>query len=355
MKKLSVVFALLLCFLALLSLGGCATKVMDFSAFNTAVHIETRDSGISKSTQNQIKNLIVGLEEEFSITKPNSTVSKLNNAQAGVTVECSQRFIQIFDEIYGLSTFTKGNFNPAVYPLVDLWKFTNYPVLNFAPPSSRQIQALLPLINLDCFILNRQNYTITKTNDNAKIDLGGYLKGYATEEVAKLLRLDGHTQGYVSIGSSSITLLSMDTVTIRHPENRALGIIDIDTSLLDNISLSTSGTYERVYEYGEQKYSHIINPINGYPTQTGVTSATAINVNGATADALTTALCLFEHDTQDSQNSKLVDFMHKILLEYPTAKLFVVYCNGENKILLTNAKKGEDFTLLDDNYSVVNI
>ena len=47
--------------------------------------------------------------------------------------------------------------------------------------------------------------------------------------------------------------------------------------------------------------------------------------------------------------------MNKILLSYPKTKIFVVYSDGDNKEILTNQKQGENFTLLDTDYKIVNI
>ena len=47
--------------------------------------------------------------------------------------------------------------------------------------------------------------------------------------------------------------------------------------------------------------------------------------------------------------------MRKIISDYKTAKIFIVFNDGKNKQILTNQKQGEQFTLLDNEYSVVKI
>ena len=60
-------------------------------------------------------------------------------------------------------------------------------------------------------------------------------------------------------------------------------------------AVATSGDYEQYYHIGDQKWSHIINPITGYP-QRDVISATVIAQRAIEADALATALCVLGGD-----------------------------------------------------------
>lgn len=50
----------------------------------------------------------------------------------------------------------------------------------------------------------------------------------------------------------------------------------------------TSGNYRKYYEKDGKKYSHTIDPRNGYPVQHNLLSATLVAADATTADALAT-------------------------------------------------------------------
>ena len=66
-----------------------------------------------------------------------------------------------------------------------------------------------------------------------------------------------------------------------------------------------------------------------------------------------TAGCLIEHNAIDIDNTPLIQFFNKIILEHPNAMIFAVYDDGINKQVLTN-EQVSTFTLHDNSYTVVN-
>ena len=61
---------------------------------------------------------------------------------------------------------------------------------------------------------------------------------------------------------------------------------------LDNQAMATSGDYRSYFEIDGNIFSHEIDPRTGYPSRTGVASATVIAPKCTDADALATALML---------------------------------------------------------------
>lgn len=74
---------------------------------------------------------------------------------------------------------------------------------------------------------------------------------------------------------------------IRHPrQNSLLGAVKVCGK-----AVVTSGDYERYFIDREgRRFHHILNPVTGYPAESGLVSATVVAESAMTADALSTAV-----------------------------------------------------------------
>lgn len=361
MRKIKKTFVFILSLIIFSTLFSCSKNgsAVDFYAFNTVIHVETHDSTLSEQTQTALNEFFVSLSQEFACNYSSSAIYKFNNATVNDEIKISSAAVEVFTVSANLYNFSDKKFNPAIYPLVKLWQFDDYyyPLQNFTPPSEQDILSCLgENADFSSVIVNGTSKTVSKSNANIKLDFGGILKGYAIDKASEILLSSGHESGYVNVGSSSLYLLSVDSLSIRHPRatNDMPNILSINGKNLKNVAVSTSGDYEKYHQKDNVRYSHIINPLTGYPTDTNVVSATVIGGTGAFGDAVTTAMCLMKHEL-GSKNSELVNFINKILARYPDCLIFAVYDNGEQKEIITNQKQGDVFTLLDSSYIINEI
>ena len=353
------ILTVILSALVLLFFTACNNgSAVDLYYFNTLVHIETHDKIMDATTVDQIKATLTELENTFDLKKENSITYRFNQATNGQSFNLSNTEYKLFEKSYEYYQFTDHIFDPTVYPLIELWQFSpSFPVLNFTPPAQNQINDALQKVGLDKISIDGQSNTLTKNYSQTKIDFGGILKGYASDEIARILKEKNHLSGYVNIGGSSLNLLSVDSLGIRHPRPNSNGevLLTVNTKNKPNLSVSTSGDYERYYQFDNKIYSHIISPLNGLPTTTGVVSATVICKDGAFSDAITTALCLMEHSPSNPLQSKLTLFINKILNSLGDALIFAVYDNDNDKQIITNAIINQDFTLNDSQYQIIKL
>ena len=358
LKKTSLLLAFVILLCCQTFLLSCA-KIYDsveFSYFNTLVRIQVEDKKLTDQVKNQLSALFSQIEKDFNRTNPDSLTYKYNNSSSGQTIELSDHQASVLSHSKIANEYSSGLFNPAICPLLQAWQFApNYPVQNFTPPTTEQIQtALDSVVNFSQIQFDSQNKTLTKLNQS-QLDFGGIVKGYAVDLAGEILKDNGYEKGYVSLGASSLYILWSNNLLIRNPISANQNLLEVNIKNLTDFSLSTSGDYEKYYTHNGEKYSHIINANTGYPTNTGVKSATIIGGNGAFSDAITTACLLLEHDFNNPSNSPLVNFLKKILTDDMAEIVFAVFAKDDARQIITNAKKGEDFTLLDDKFQIVNI
>ena len=345
----------------LLSFFGCANKkqVYDFYAFNnTPVIVSVTGSYLSDQTQSEISSVLSRLETTFSATKKQSEIYLLNSAAENFTMPIDEETYYLFSKCFEYNALTSDKFNPAVYPLVKLWKFSPMVASDkFVPPQNSEVQALKEsgAVSLNNFILKSDTTkTVSKSNANAMIDFGGILKGYASELIYDILIKAGVNKGYISIGSSSIKLINVSPCVIRHPRNTQDTILTIN-SANRVCAVSTSGDYERYYDYSGTRYSHIIDGKTGNPYDTGIISATVVSDNGTFCDAISTALCLSHFDVNNELQNDLTMLIKKIIDYNNNSDIYAIYNKNGIKRLITNKTQGKDFTLKDNSYSVIKI
>lgn len=352
--------ALLFCFTT-----GCIGNVTDQTnansmsgfAFNTVVYAEVRDGKLKNETKEKIEKKLSYLEKVFSADA--GYLSVISSAKENDFVNVSYDLYELLKKAKLCYGVTDGKFDPTVFPLVKLWQFyPNYPVKDFTPPSASDIEKELEKTGFNEIVLESRDdgYYVIKDKADVSLDLGGTAKGYAADEIAKILTDDGYADGYVSIGSSSLRLLSVPELGVRHPQKSGEQLLKINCENLKNVSVSTSGNYEKYYEYDGKRYCHIIDPQTGYPSQTGVLSVTVICDDGAVADCLSTALCLYSIDENDLDKSELVKYIEKFTAENSIKNciVFAATDDGKEKQLFTNADE-KSFTLLDKDFSVITL
>lgn len=350
-KTLSVIIALLLT----VSICGCKQKIdtFVFTAFNCQITVCTYSNPISENTEELITQFANDIQNRFDANIDGSFTAKFNSLNQNETLSISDLEYEILSVAKNAHQISNGKFDPTVYPLVKLWGFAPYKyTLNYTPPTDVQIQT--ELIKIDFNAVNFTESGVTKEKSHSKLDFGGIVKGFVADGIAKILKDNGHSDGYVSVGTSSLNLLSVENLGVRHPEYGTQTLFTVNCKGQTDFSVSTSGNYEK-YHIGAngEKYCHLIDPTTGYTAKTGVASATLIGIEGALADALTTAICLTEY-SHNATESPLTQLLTSIKTQYKNSKFFVAIIKEEDKIILTNASKN-DFALHDNDFIIKTV
>jgi thiamine biosynthesis lipoprotein len=141
--------------------------------------------------------------------------------------------------------------------------------------------------------------TVRYLREGVEINLGSIGKGYALDEVGRLLRERwGVSAGLVHGGHSSVLAVGAQPgqergwpVGVAHPwEPRRLAVLH-----LRDRALGTSAATFRHLEYNGRKLGHILDPRTGWPAE-GLASVTVTAPTAAEADALATAFYILGVD-----------------------------------------------------------
>ncbi len=280
MKKNFILVLLLVCLI--MPLFGCTAKIENY-AFGTYYSVELK--GCSTTTK-YVEEIVNEIELCLSTNIDNSDIVKINNASANEEIRVSNYTIELLKIAKQLYSDTHGAFNPAIFPLVELWNFSpaNYIGVANSIPSNEDISRLLPYCDFNLFDLDEENKTITKRATEAKIDFGGIAKGYCADII--YTNVKEATSAIIDVGA---TYRIIGAITLYVADPRKDGFVANAT--ISNCSISTSGDYERCYFVDGVRYHHILNQ-NGYPTGIGdenaIISATVIGEDATICDALST-------------------------------------------------------------------
>ncbi len=204
-----------------------------------------------------------------------SELSSLNTAIAqGKRKTVSPELAAMLQDAARLSAQSEGLFNPAIGGLIQTWGFQADDFKGVLPEENK-ISALVKA-NPQMSDLTITANEVRSANQNVKLDLGGYAKGYALDRAAAILKQQGIHDALINIGGNVLALGSHGKrawrVGIQHPRKAgALATLE----LRGGEAVGTSGDYQRYFEVNGKRYCHLIDPRNGYPVQ-GVQAVTLI-------------------------------------------------------------------------------
>lgn len=242
--------------------------------------------GVSDATN--ALNEIDALEEQLSVFRDSSEVSRINRDAAGEPVRVEQTLFELLSLCRKLHSETTGAFDITSGPLTRCWGFLRR---SGRVPANEEIEAARSSVGSDKMSLDRDARTIRFALPGVEINLGSIGKGFALDRIATSLR-ERVGSALLNAGGSSICAVGTGErgetgwrVGLRNPRvrSRRYGVLR-----LRDCALSTSGSEEQFFECDGRRYGHIIDPRSGWPAET-VTSVSVVARSAAISDALATA------------------------------------------------------------------
>ncbi|WP_217126007.1 FAD:protein FMN transferase [Hydrogenophilus thiooxidans] len=239
----------------------------------------------------EISRELARLHRTYHAWEP-SPLTRLNAAiAAGHPARVSAELAAILSDAQQFVRASDGLFDPGIGALVALWGFHRSDFSANQPPDPAAIAALRnrkptlaaltitpltpdpasPCAQPDAVDAIAANETpaacVTSSNPAVAIDLGGYLKGYALDRAAEIVRRHAITAALINIGGNILALGQPNAtrpwrIALQHPRRaEPLAVLP----LYDGEAIGTSGDYQRYFLADGQRYHHLIDPRTGWP------------------------------------------------------------------------------------------
>lgn len=237
----------------------------------------------------RISGIIKKLESEMSYFIADSSVSQLNSSDGKISVKMDSDTFDVLKTADAFYRLSSGAFDITAAPLTDLWRVC---INNHTVPSAQEVQSLRTFVSGSHLKLDENNLT-ARTGCGQSVDLGGIGKGFAADIAIKAYRDSGVASAFINLGGNVNTLGKKPNgepwmIGVQDPRSKRGDLIA--GIAVTGQSAVTSGDYEKYFEAEGKRYHHIIDPRTGYPSDSGLMSATVLLPSSMEADALSTAV-----------------------------------------------------------------
>ena len=269
-----------------------------------------------------------------------SEVDQINAAAGKKPVPVTSDVLTVIQRGLEYSRDGDGAFDITVEPLVKLWGIGS---ASARVPQPLEIKNALALIDFHRVSLDSKRSTVFLEKPGMGLDLGSVAKGYAADEVARLVRALGVATALIDLGGNVLTMGtkpdgSLWRIAIQNPDaprGTKIGYVDIA-----NGSVTTAGTYERFFEKDGKRYFHILDARTGYPSWNGLSAVAIVAPDSVTADGYDTLVFTLGLD----KGRHLVESMH--------GAIEAVFITEKREVYVTSGLSAR-FTLTDPRFTLV--
>lgn len=289
------------------------------------VKIYSNDSKKADRILKKVENIY---KEYHELTDRYNSYDNIKNIYYIKNNKSDKEYIKIDKKLYDIIKYgldykekSNGLIDIGMGNVIDIWK--NYRDNKNGVPTLEELE--IAKENEVEIILSNGKIK----NNHPNIDLGCISKGYTTKIVGEYLEKKGIDKYLINAGGNVLVGNNYKNkeykIGIEDPDKKN----DIFTVVKgNNISVVTSGGYERFYEYEGKKYSHIIDPNTLYPTDY-MKSVTIITKDSSLGDILSTTLFLMDIE----EGKKYINKIDNVEAIWYTNDNKIEYSKGTKKYI----------------------
>lgn len=303
-----------LCIIICVSLCGCKPQKFteySFDFFDTVTTIVgyEKDKETFDKRCEEIKNKLSEYHKLYNIYNVYDGVNNLalcNQTKNGEhsIIKVDTKIIEMLNFAKDMYKQTNGKLNVAFGSVLNIWHQHREEGINNPEsatlPKMENLQMAAQHTNIEDVVINEENNTVYLRDGVMRLDVGGVAKGCAVEQVAQWMEEEGYN-GYILNVGGNVRCVGKRAdgekwkVGIESPYTDNVEIPYIEYLSIDNMSLVTSGSYQRFYVVKGNSYHHIIDPVTLMPAE-NFWSVSVLCKDSGLADALSTALFTMDYE-----------------------------------------------------------
>ncbi len=255
-------------------------------ALDTFITVTLYDSGDTEILDGCIQ-LCQDYEQLLSKTIETSEIYQLNHRDPSVKrMKVSPETAEVIEKGLYYSALSGGAFDITIEPASALWDFNGE---ESELPDEEALKEATAKVGYEK--VSVEGNEIVFQDSETTFDLGGIAKGYIADKMKEYLLEKGVKSAVINLGGNVLcvggrTDGSPFQIGLREPfgdRNQQIAVLKIR-----DLSVVSSGVYERHFVKDGVNYHHILNPETGWPYQNGLASVTIVSESSADGDALST-------------------------------------------------------------------
>ncbi|MEA5461702.1 FAD:protein FMN transferase [Arcicella sp. LKC2W] len=252
------------------------------------ITVVAKDTTLAEQSINEIIAEVSRIEYLISDWKNTTQISEVNRNAGIKPVKVDAEVLALTERALHFSKITNGAFDISFAAMDRIWKFDGSMT---TMPTPEAIKKSVEKVGFEHIELNKTNSTIFLKKKGMKIGFGALGEGYAADRCREMMLAKGIQAGIVN---ASGDMNSWGTQPNGNPWN--IGITNPmkkDTVFavvpLIKSAVVTSGSYQKYVVFNGKRYSHIINPVTGYPAS-GLCSVTVLGSSAEKANGFSTSI-----------------------------------------------------------------
>ena len=270
---------------------GCFDTVVIFTAY-------TRDQAEFQTYAGLVESEMLRYHRIFDKYNAYEGVNNLylvNQSAGKAPVAAEPELMDLLVTVRGWRERYGGALNPAMGAVLELWHDAREEGVSL--PDEAALREAAEHMDYDQVVLDEEAGTVYFEDPALSLDVGAVAKGYAAQRTAETLRENGldsfllNAGGNVVCGGKPLDGRDFWVVGVEDLD----GVSTRETLGAVNLSIVTSGDYQRYYTVDSVNYHHLIDPETLYPAA-HMHAVTILHPDSALGDFLSTTAFLLPYE-----------------------------------------------------------